>query len=88
MGTLVMADAINRAGSTDPQAIRKALVETDIKPEQIIMPWKGIKFGPDGQNIYANPIMTQWYQGDMVTVWPFDMAKINFVYPIRLWSER
>ncbi|OGP89966.1 MAG: amino acid ABC transporter substrate-binding protein [Deltaproteobacteria bacterium RBG_16_48_10] len=88
MGTLVMADAINRAGSTDPEAIRKALVETDIKPEQIIMPWKGIKFGPDGQNIYANPIMTQWHRGDMVTVWPFEMAKINFIYPIRPWSEK
>ncbi len=88
MGTLVMADAINRAGSTDPEAIRKALVETDIKPEQIIMLWKGIKFGPDGQNIYANPIMTQWHQGDMVTVWPFEMAKINFIYPLQPWSER
>jgi len=88
MGTLVMADAINRAGSTDPQTVRKALVETDIKPEQIILPWKGIRFGPDGQNIYANPIMTQWYQGDMVTVWPFEMAKINFVYPLPPWTGR
>jgi branched-chain amino acid transport system substrate-binding protein len=88
MGVIVMADAINRAGSTEPEAIRKALVETDIKPEQIILPWKGIKFGPDGQNNLATPIMTQWYQGDMATVWPFEMAKVNFIYPIRPWSQR
>lgn len=83
MNTLVMADAINRAGSTQPEAIRKALVATDIKPQQIILPWDGIKFGPDGQNIYANPIMTQWHDSVMVTVWPFDLAKIDFVYPIK-----
>jgi branched-chain amino acid transport system substrate-binding protein len=83
MNTLVMVDAINRAGSTKPEAIRNALVATDIKPEQILLPWEGIKFGPDGQNIYANPIMTQWHDRIMVTVWPFDLAKIDFIYPIK-----
>jgi len=88
MGFLVLADAINRAGSTNPEAIRKALVETDIKPDQIILPWNGIRFGPDGQNDLATPIMTQWHQGEMVTVWPFEVARINFIYPIRPWSQR
>ena len=85
MGTIVMADAINRAGSTEPQALLKALQETDIKPEQMIMPWDGIRFGPDGQNFLATPIMTQWYQGKMVTVWPFELAKIDFIYPLASW---
>ncbi len=38
----VPADAINRAGSTDPALIQKALLETDLKPEALIMPWDGM----------------------------------------------
>ena len=41
---MVLADAINRAGSTDEEKIRQALVATDIPGDQTIMPWKGIKF--------------------------------------------
>lgn len=88
MGIIVLADAINRAKSTSPEAIRKALHETDIKPEELIMPWKGVRFGPDGQNILGTAIMTQWHNGEMVTVWPFELAKINFIYPIPKWSGR
>ncbi|MBB1225419.1 ABC transporter substrate-binding protein, partial [Klebsiella pneumoniae] len=34
-GVLVLADAINRAGSTDPEAIRKALAATDLGESQV-----------------------------------------------------
>lgn len=88
MGIIVLADAINRAKSSNPEAIRKALQETDLKPEQLIMPWKGIRFGPDGQNTLGTPIITQWYKGEMVTVWPFDLAKIDFIYPLPPWLGR
>ena len=37
-GLMVLADVLNRAGSTEPEAIREALVETDIPPEDLIMP--------------------------------------------------
>ncbi|MBS0559349.1 MAG: ABC transporter substrate-binding protein, partial [Proteobacteria bacterium] len=40
----VLADAINRAGSADPDAIRKALIATDVPGDQLIVPWKGVKF--------------------------------------------
>src|ERR1041385_467814 len=36
-GFLVMADAINRAKSTEPEKIRVALTQTDLKPAQILM---------------------------------------------------
>ena len=36
---MVMADVLNRAGSTKPEAIRKALVETNIPADKLIMPW-------------------------------------------------
>lgn len=40
-GFMALAEAINRAGSTDPEAIRSALAATDIPADQLIMPWQG-----------------------------------------------
>ncbi|MGH8802544.1 MAG: ABC transporter substrate-binding protein, partial [Casimicrobiaceae bacterium] len=38
-GLLVLADAIDRAGSTKPDAIRNALAATNLDADQIVMPW-------------------------------------------------
>ena len=43
-----MADAINRAKSTNPEDIRKALVATNIPPDQLVMPWTGVRFDEKG----------------------------------------
>lgn len=89
MGVLVLADAINRAGSTDPEAIREALSQTDLGPEQLILPWAGIEFDPDtGQNMKANAIMVEFLDGAFRTVWPFDVATTEVVWPMPKWSDR
>src|SRR6516164_1742315 len=49
-GFLVLADAINRAGSTEPAKIQTALRETDLKPEQLMIGYRGVKFDDTGQN--------------------------------------
>jgi len=88
-GMLVLAEAINRAGSTDPEAIRKALLATDLKPAQLIMPWKGVKFDPaTGQNELGTPLITQWRGGALRVVWPFDLATLDVLYPLPKWSDR
>jgi len=88
-GMVVLLDAINRAGSTDPEAIRKALLATDLKPGQLIMPWKGVKFDPaTGQNESGTPLITQWRGGQLKIVWPFDLASTDVLYPLPKWSER
>ena len=71
---LVLADAINRAGSTNEAAIQKALVATDIKGADTIMPWAGIKFDETGQNTQGTPVIQQVTGGVYHTVWPFDVA--------------
>jgi branched-chain amino acid transport system substrate-binding protein len=71
---LVLADAINRAGSTDEEAIRKALVATDVPGDQLIVPWQGVKFDETGQNIEATPVIQQVQGGVYRTVFPFDVA--------------
>jgi len=87
-GFMALADAINRAGSTDPEAIRKALTETDIPPEQLIVPWRGIRFGSDGQNELVRGILMQVQNGKYCTVYPFDLASCELVYPMPTWAEK
>ena len=64
----VLADAINRAGSTDPAKIQKALQETDLKPEQLMMGYRGVKFDDKGQNTEAATYLIQLQGGEYVTV--------------------
>lgn len=89
VGTIVLADAINRAGGTDPEQIRKAILDTSIPDEQIVLAWKGIKFDPEnGQNILGNAVMVQIQDGKYATVWPFDVAAADIVWPLPSWSSR
>ncbi len=87
-GLMTLADAINRAGSTDPEAIRKALTETNIPGSKLIMPWKGIKFDDKGQNILGSGILLQIIDGKYYTVWPFDVATRDIVWPMPKWDQR
>lgn len=87
-GLMVMADAINRAGSTEPEAIRKALTETNIRADNLIMPWKGVKFDATGQNTLGRGILVQIVDGKYNTVWPFNMASRDVVWPMPKWDQR
>ena len=70
MGLIVLADAINRAKSTDGEKIREALAATDMPGEQTIMPWKRVKFDEMGQNNDADPVLLQYVGGKFVTIFP------------------
>ena len=87
-GFMTLVDAINRAGSTDPEAIRKALVATDIPGDQLIMTWDGIKFDETGQNTHVKAIIVQLQGGKYYTVWPWDAATKDVLYPIPAWKDR
>jgi len=87
-GFMTLVDAINRAGSTDPAAIQKALRESNIPADQLIMPWTGVKFDEKGQNIGVRAILQQLQGGSYQTVYPFELAAKDVVYPIPAWSQR
>jgi len=72
---LVLCDGIDRAKSTDGEKIRAALAATDIPGERTIMPWKQVHFGPDGQNLDADPVLLQWTGSKFVTIFP-EQAKV------------
>jgi len=87
-GLITLADAINRAGSTDPEAIRKALMNYEISGDKLIMPWKGIKFNEKHQNYLGRGIVVQLIDGKYYTVWPFDLASHDIVFPFVPWDKR
>jgi len=87
-GLLVLADAINRAGATDPESIRKALTETDIPKEKLFLSWSGVKFDENGLNEKANAILVQYLDGELHQIWPFEDSKYEPVFPFKSWSER
>ncbi len=87
-GMMILAAAINRAGSTKPEAIQKALQETDVAGSKLIMPWKGVKFDATGQNTLGTGIIVQVQDGKYVTVWPFDMASKDVIWPMPKWEQR
>jgi len=87
-GLMVLADALDRAKSTEPEAIRRALVATNIGAEKLIMPWKGVQFDASGQNTLGRGILVQIVDGKYHTVWPFNMAAQDVVWPMPAWDKR
>ena len=87
-GFIVLADAINRAKSVNPEEIRKALVATNMPPEQLIMPWSGVKFDEKGQNTGVRAILQQVQKGKYATIYPFELAASDVVYPLTPWKDR
>jgi branched-chain amino acid transport system substrate-binding protein len=83
MSLILMADAINRAKSTDGDKIREALAATDIPGEQTIMPWKRIKFDEMGQNNDADPVLLQYVGGKFVTIFPPQAAVAEATWPMK-----
>ena len=85
-GFLVLMEAIDRAKSTEPAKIQAALKATDLKPDQLIMGYKGVKFDDKGQNILASGLVIQLQDGaNYVPVWPKDRAKAAPQLPYKGW---
>ncbi|MDR3044234.1 MAG: ABC transporter substrate-binding protein [Desulfovibrio sp.] len=85
----VMADALERAGSLDPAAIRKALAETDYKSGPgMIVTYDAIKFDESGQNRNAALSIVQINdlgKGlERITVWPKAARRAGYtpVFPM------
>ncbi len=87
-GFFVLVDAINRAGSTEPQAIRQALQETDLKPNQLMMGFEGVRFNEKGQNELASTLLIQLQGDEYVAVWPEDKAAAELELPFQGWKQQ
>ncbi|HMK81173.1 MAG TPA: ABC transporter substrate-binding protein [Xanthobacteraceae bacterium] len=85
-GFLAMADAINRAGSTDPARLQAALKATDLKPEQLMMGYRGVKYDETGQNILASTYLIQLKAKQYELVWPESAAQTKLEWPMKGWK--
>jgi len=82
MGLILMADAVNRAKSTDGDKIREALAATDMPGDITIMPWKRVKYDEMGQNNFADPVLLQYLGGKFVTIAPQEVAVSEAIWPM------
>ena len=87
-GFTVLVDAINRAKSTNPEDIRKALVATNVPPDQLLMPWTAVRFDEKGQNTGIRAILMQMQKGAYATIWPFELASADVIYPLPGFKEK
>ncbi len=82
-----LADAINRAGSTAPDKLQAALKATDLKPDQLMIGYNGVKFDATGQNILAATYLIQLQGKQYVSVWPANRATATLEWPMKGWRK-
>ncbi len=85
MGFLTLCDAIDRAGSTEPGKIQAALKATDLKPEQLMIGYKGVKFDEKGNNTLAGALLIQLRGEAYVSIWPKETAAASLQLPYKGW---
>lgn len=85
---MVLADALQRAGSTDNEKLREALMATNIPAKDTIMVWDGIKFDEKGRNVLAKGLFKQILDAKYTVVWPFEAAVAEIVWPMPPWDKR
>jgi branched-chain amino acid transport system substrate-binding protein len=84
--TDVLPRAIKKHGGYDPEALRKAALETDI-PEGGTIQGYGVKFFPPGhkmagQNERSSPVVMQYVNGETKVAWPGSIKTIDAVIPL------
>ena len=73
-GLLMMFDAVQAAGSTEPAKVRAAAAAMD-KPLGSYPTGFGAKFDDKFQNTRALPVVIQWQGGKQVTVFPVEARR-------------
>jgi branched-chain amino acid transport system substrate-binding protein len=76
----LLADAIERAKSTDRAAIIDALNKSTFSNH--IMPYGATQF-VNGQNMGAQPLMTQVVKGDIKVIVPRDFREVEPIFPLK-----
>jgi len=84
----VLPRAIKKYGGFDPEALRKAALDTDI-PDGGTIQGYGVKFHPpghemSGQNERSSPVVIQYIGGDSKIVWP---PRLRTAEPVLPWPK-
>ena len=85
-GIYVLKDALERAKSTDHQALRAALAATHLKNH--VLPFDVIQFDQTGHNNNVYQVIAQIRDGRYQTVFPSKYADTAPVFPVPKWADR
>ena len=85
-GFLALMEAINRAGSTEPAKIVAALASQDLKADQLMIGYNGIKYDSKGQNTLAATLLVQLEGKKYVAIWPDKSATQPPALPFKGWG--
>jgi branched-chain amino acid transport system substrate-binding protein len=85
----VIADALERAASSEPAKVRDAIVKTNLtKGPGSVMPGCHVEFDDRGWNKHVHPVILQWQKGQLRTVHPESDARVKPVWPVPAWDKR
>lgn len=79
----VLLDAIQRAGTLDPQAINAAIGQTN---KTYVAGPVDFASGPGGHTSTLPSFMLQWQNGQEQVVYPAQKATARLIYPLPSWS--
>ena len=89
-GLQTWVHVLESAGSTKPADIQQAANKLHIAGEELVVPWAGIKFSSEGdeigQNVLGSGLIGQYQKGadgkiSLEIVYPFDVASADMIYP-------
>lgn len=83
---LVLAQAIEKAGKLDSEAVAKIMRENTWE-SPLSLAGK-VAFAPGGQNIKAESVITQLQGGEYKRIFPENMADTKIIFPMKPWSQR
>lgn len=79
----VLREALEKSASREPESVREAIATgTHNEGWSTVMTGDGVRFDETGLNANAFPVMVQWRDGELVTVHPAEVAKVEPVWSV------
>jgi len=86
--TWLLADALEVACSTDPKALAEVLRTETFTEGEWDFQWPEASFDEKGRLEQAPTVIGQWQDGQMVAIWPPELAAAEALWPVPGWDER
>lgn len=88
--TWLLADALEKSCSTDPKALAETLRTTTFTDGEGKwgFQWPQASFDEKGRLQEAASVIAQWQDGQMVAIWPPELAAATAVWPVPGWDAR
>jgi branched-chain amino acid transport system substrate-binding protein len=79
--TLTLAAAFDAAASVEADKVRVAILATRVAGARTIMPWDGVQFRENGQNVLASGAVEQYTGSAFQVVFPRELASAPIAWP-------